>query len=341
MTGDGPAAQVGPWPTVAPPLGVHVLSEFTFCPRAGLITLGTERTDWGDDYWLRPNLDYQPAYTLYGLRREILATLVAAHRARGRGRRGARRVRRAVPCREHDPLLGRRAPAARPALGLRPPIRPDPRPPQTVGTDPIANAPRAGPRGGGAPAGRLVGVAPRGIRPGAAPGTDPLAGVPSHRPAVAHPQEGGFADPGLPGRGRGTGEALPEAHRPRGGLLRLLEQSAGARSPYAIALFADTYNGWTLPNTPEVRGFLAKVLDAARTHLTPEMMIGPPASQRVCAGCPHGFPGSTAAGRRRRRSSGARCVRMAAPGGTGVSTTARAGTASAGRRRTTKRSRSG
>ena len=69
----------------------------------------------------------------------------------------------------------------------------------------------------------------------------------------------------------------------------LLEQSAGARSPYAIALFAGTYNGWTLPNTPEARAFLDKVLDAARTHLTPEMMIGPPASLKVCAGCPHGF----------------------------------------------------
>jgi hypothetical protein len=70
----------------------------------------------------------------------------------------------------------------------------------------------------------------------------------------------------------------------------LLDQSAGAKSPYAIALFAGTYNGWTLPNTPEARGFLDKVLDAVRTHLTPEMMIGPPASRKVCSGCPHGAP---------------------------------------------------
>jgi hypothetical protein len=36
-----------------------------------------ERTDWGDDYWLTPNLDYRPAYALYELRREFLATLLA------------------------------------------------------------------------------------------------------------------------------------------------------------------------------------------------------------------------------------------------------------------------
>ncbi len=63
----GASAPEVPW------LGVHVLSEFTFCPRAGLIAMGQERTDWGDDYWLRPNLDYRPSYALYELRRETVA----------------------------------------------------------------------------------------------------------------------------------------------------------------------------------------------------------------------------------------------------------------------------
>ena len=58
-----------------------------------------------------------------------------------------------------------------------------------------------------------------------------------------------------------------------------------ARSPYAIAHFAGTYNGWTFPNTPEARAFLDKVLSAARAYLVPGVTIGPPASTRI-AGMP-------------------------------------------------------
>ncbi len=61
---DGEASTAEP----GQPIGVHVLSEFVFCPRAGLIAMGQEQTDQGDDYWLRPNLDYKPSFTLYELR---------------------------------------------------------------------------------------------------------------------------------------------------------------------------------------------------------------------------------------------------------------------------------
>jgi hypothetical protein len=71
---------------------------------------------------------------------------------------------------------------------------------------------------------------------------------------------------------------------------QLLEQTTGARSPYAIALFAGTYNGWALPNSPEARSFFDQVLTAARTFLSPDVTIGPPNSTNICTGCPHGSP---------------------------------------------------
>ena len=70
----------------------------------------------------------------------------------------------------------------------------------------------------------------------------------------------------------------------------LLEQATGARSPYAIALLAGTYNGWSLPNSPEARSFFDQVLAAARSFLSPNVTIGPPASTGICSGCPHGLP---------------------------------------------------
>ena len=77
MNGESSASGGSSAPEV-PWLGVHVLSEFTFCPRAGLIAMGQERRDGGDDYWLRPNLDYRPSYAMYELRRAFAAALLIA-----------------------------------------------------------------------------------------------------------------------------------------------------------------------------------------------------------------------------------------------------------------------
>src|SRR5947209_1200704 len=49
-----------------PWLGVHVLTEFVFCPRAGLIELEKETRDEGDESQREPwaNLSYVPLYDL-------------------------------------------------------------------------------------------------------------------------------------------------------------------------------------------------------------------------------------------------------------------------------------
>jgi hypothetical protein len=267
-----------------------VLSEFTFCPRAGLITLGTERTDWGDDYWLRPNLDYRPAYALYELRREFLATLLASlglGAAAGAVLAGCvvlfgagngvsswagvllllallwalgRRIKRLLEVGAQWHRIRTLAPR-----------EPDPEAtePQPViwwellraGYDPVRL-----PEPIRSSASRLTGQPWRVLR------------------------KGDLQIPVFRVDGEGPEKLYPKHAVRAAAYCALLEQSAGARSPYAIALFAGTYNGWTLPNSTGARAFLDKVLAAARTYLTPEMMIGPPASLSLCAGCPHGAP---------------------------------------------------
>jgi hypothetical protein len=290
VTGDGPAGQVDAWPTAAPPLGVHVLSEFTFCPRAGLITLGMERTDWGDDYWLTPNLDYRPAYALYELRREFLATLLATlglGAAAGAVLAGCVvlfRAGNAISFAAGVPLFlallwafGRRIARLQELraqwhrIRTLAPREPDPEAtePQPViwwellraGYDPVRL-----PEPIHSPVSRLTGRPWRILR------------------------KGEFQIPVFRVEGEGPEKLYPKHAVRAAAYCALLEQSAGARSPYAIALFAGTYNGWTLPNSIAARAFLDKALAAARTYLTPEMMIGPPASLGLCAGCPHGAP---------------------------------------------------
>lgn len=52
-------------------IGVHVLTEFVFCPRAGLIAHDSKADDSGDEYWLRPNLDFQPCYELLHIEHQL------------------------------------------------------------------------------------------------------------------------------------------------------------------------------------------------------------------------------------------------------------------------------
>jgi hypothetical protein len=290
VTGENPPERGRTIPTEAPWLGVHVLSEFTFCPRAGLITLGTERTDWGDDYWLRPNLDYQPAYALYELRRQMLASLAAAAglgAAAGAVLAGCVVLFRAgstMPLaagvlllsvlmwafsRRISRLLELSAQWGR--IRSLPPREPDP---EAVSPQPVVwwELLRAGydpvrlPEAIDAPASRLAGRPWRVLR------------------------KGDLQIPVFRVVGEGPEKLYPKHAVRAAAYCALLEQSAGTRSPYAIALFAGTYSGWTLPNSPEARAFLDQVLAAARAHLAPEMMIGPPTSPKLCAGCPHGAP---------------------------------------------------
>ena len=45
-----------------PWVGVHVLTEFMFCPRAGVIAFEEQRDDPGEDLDRAPRLDYLPDF---------------------------------------------------------------------------------------------------------------------------------------------------------------------------------------------------------------------------------------------------------------------------------------
>jgi hypothetical protein len=290
MTGGDPPSGGDSSTGVEPWLGVHVLSEFTFCARAGYIALGTEPTDLGDDYWLRPNLDYRPSYAVFELRREILAALVQTLLF---GTTSAvvlvgcfllLRAWSVVPLaagvvlftvlawplsRSLSRLLSLLAAWKR--IRSLEPREPDPdaTTPQPViwwellraGFDPVRL-----PEPLGSPASRIAGRPWRVLRKGDL--QIPVFRVPGDSPEQLYPKH-----------------AVRAA-----AYCALVERTVGARSPYAIALFAGTYNGWTFPNTPEARAFLDQVVSAARAYLEPGVTIGPPHSTRICAGCPHGLP---------------------------------------------------
>jgi hypothetical protein len=290
MTGSDPPPGGDPSTGDEPWLGVHVLSEFTFCARAGYIALGTEAVDRGDDYWLRPNLDYRPSYALYELRREILVASVQTLLlgiASGAVLVGCFLLLRAwsvLPLAAGVALFVALAwPLSRSLARLLSllaawkrirslaPREPDPdaTTPQPViwwellraGFDPVRL-----PEPLDSPASRIAGRPWRILRKGDL--QIPVFRVPGESPEQLYPKH-----------------AVRAA-----AYCALVERTVGARSPYAIALFAGTYNGWTFPNTPEARAFLDQVVSAARAYLEPDVTIGPPASTGICAGCPHGSP---------------------------------------------------
>lgn len=290
MTAAEPPAGGDPTTGGEPWLGVHVLSEFTFCARAGCIAKGTEPADEGDDYWLRPNLDYRPSYALYELRREILAASVRTLLlgiAAGAVLAGCFFLLRAwslvpllagvalfvvlaVPLsRSLSRLSSLRAAWKRiRSLAPREPD-PDAATPQTVvwwellraGFDPVRI-----PEPLGSQASRIAGRPWRVLR------------------------KGDMQIPVFRVLGDGPEQLYPKHAARAAAYCSLIERTMGARSPYAIALFAGTYNGWTFPNTPEARAFLDQVVSATRAYLEPGVTIGPPPSTRICAGCPHGWP---------------------------------------------------
>ena len=274
----------------APRLGVHVLSEFTFCPRAGLIAMGQEPDDRGDDYWLRPNLDFRPSFTFYELRLGILresllvATLMIVSGAVAGGcmvlHQGDNTVAFGAGVlllvllgwpliRGVSRLLTLRAEWAR--IASLSPREPDPastRPERVVwwellraGFDPVRV-----PDSLVSPVLALAGRPWRVLRKG------DLA-IPVFRLESSEP-----------------GRLYPKHTVRAAAYCRLLEQSAGASSPYAIALFAGTYEGWTIPITPGVEGYFDQVFAAARSSLSADVMFAPPEDRAICRRCPHGVP---------------------------------------------------
>ena len=56
--GDMAAQDTTPW------IGVHVLTEFIFCPRAGVIAFEQKRIDSGEEIDGAPRLDYLPDFEI-------------------------------------------------------------------------------------------------------------------------------------------------------------------------------------------------------------------------------------------------------------------------------------
>ena len=53
-----------------PSLGIHVMTEFEYCPRAGLVAYESNREDTGEESSVE-NLDYLPLYDLREINREL------------------------------------------------------------------------------------------------------------------------------------------------------------------------------------------------------------------------------------------------------------------------------
>lgn len=93
------------------------------------------------------------------------------------------------------------------------------------------------------------------------------------------------------------GRELPEVkaqHSTRiAAYCRLIKENVGAEAPYGIVIFGDTYEGWTVPNNDTLQEELVAVVQIARDHLKAADSLDSaiePDSTSICTGCPHGEP---------------------------------------------------
>jgi len=74
----------------------------------------------------------------------------------------------------------------------------------------------------------------------------------------------------------------------------LLEATEGANSPFAVVLFGNTYEGMTVPNTVEHRERFYTAVERVRTMVTEsdagERQPPEPATGNICSGCHFGHP---------------------------------------------------
>jgi len=86
---------------------------------------------------------------------------------------------------------------------------------------------------------------------------------------------------------------------------RLLAQCVGGESPFGIVIFGNSYDGWTVPNSPQHQAELTSIVAKARELFESETCdqdAERPISTSVCNGCPHGEP--TAVDRRSASENG-------------------------------------
>lgn len=74
---------------------------------------------------------------------------------------------------------------------------------------------------------------------------------------------------------------------------RLIERNIGVEAPFGIVIFGNTYEGWTVPNTETLQDELEAVVKIAKEQLkTVDDFASAiePESVSICAGCLHGEP---------------------------------------------------
>ena len=275
-----------------PWLGVHVLTEFIFCPRAGLIAFEAQHDDPGQDELFGPSLDYLPDYAaaiieeaLQQTWRKIWRLLICAPPAvvflAGIGWLfgwwlTVMGVAFAVPllkwlwrqCRVVA-ILGRRLKLARRTV----PCEPDPglKKIESVNWWALLNA---------------------GFT--AVDYEDPyqdedwkLAGKPWR---VLH--KGSLRIPVFRKR-RGKPELYPQHFVRMAAYCRLIAMCEGTEPPYAVVLFGDGYNGVAVPNDPGVHEALESRLDETRRLIQAvqsENLQPAPPNKSICHQCHLGCP---------------------------------------------------
>lgn len=286
-TADGSAHAAAPW------IGVHVLSEFVFCPRAGVLTFEMGVEDTGEERDHVPPLDYLPDFELELIEERLqhawqqVARLTAAAVAVGLVLWGAAVAIDPVfylvllasggwflkAVIEQGKAIVTHARLREAALHAHPQV-PDPESDQLqavnwwsllkAGFTPIEYA--------GAHRDtewRLAGRPWRVLELGS-------LRIPVFRKVWGEP------------------ELYPQHFVRMAAYCRVIEQSEGGRSPYGIILFGHGYDGCTVPHSEPHRQTLREELDKAGQLLAAVQQHNQrpdtPRSLTVCKGCPLGKP---------------------------------------------------
>lgn len=92
----------------------------------------------------------------------------------------------------------------------------------------------------------------------------------------------------------GAAELYPQHFVRMAAYCRVIEQAEGGRSPYGIVLFGQGHDGCTVPNIDAHRERLQEALATARRLIEAvrkdEQAVEPPSSLSVCSGCRLGLP---------------------------------------------------
>ena len=276
-------------------IGVHVLTEFLFCRRAGLITFEQQRTDTGEEWDDGPRLDFLPDFSFDLIERVLQATwndiwkkltwtppiLLLVFIASLLIHWGILLSLIPMALWLGVWLLGklgnvfelsRRLQIAREAI------------PQEPAADSAEMQPV-----------NWWGLLKSGFQPQQYEGAHEV----SAWQLCGHPWrvlvKGSLRIPVFRKR-RGKPEIYPQHKARMTAYCRLLEESEGGQSPYGVVLFGYGYDGVAIPNTGEHRQLLAEGLRDTRQLLmdvtTAGLMPDIPRPANVCHNCPLGRPHS-------------------------------------------------